>query len=264
MTEILTSAPTFELPDERTAIVTGAASERGIGRATARRLARDGWAVAVVDLDAAASETVARSLVDEFGVRAAGYGLDVTDRDGSFDVVARIEADLPQLVGVVNNAGISSPTPFLEVTEQEWKRIVDVNLNGAFHLTQAAARIMAANGVGRIVNVSSASAQRGGGVYGRAAYSASKAALLGLARTLARELGPYGITANSVSPGSIDTDIMGGRLSEEKKTELIKELPVGRIGTVDDVAGVIAFLLGPDGGYLTGVTYDVNGGSHIA
>jgi 2-hydroxycyclohexanecarboxyl-CoA dehydrogenase len=114
------------------------------------------------------------------------------------------------------------------------------------------------------VNISSASAERGGGVYGRAAYSGSKAALLGIARTLARELGPYGITANSVAPGSIDTDIMGGRLTDERITFMLKELPVGRIGTVDDVAGVVNFLLGPEGGYLTGVTYDVNGGSHIA
>jgi 2-hydroxycyclohexanecarboxyl-CoA dehydrogenase len=123
---------------------------------------------------------------------------------------------------------------------------------------------MAANRLGRIVNISSASAERGGGVYGRAAYSGSKAALLGIARTLARELGPYGITANSVAPGSIDTDIMGGRLTDERITFMLKELPVGRIGTVDDVAGVVNFLLGPEGGYLTGVTYDVNGGSHIA
>lgn len=252
------------LPLERTAVVTGAASERGIGRATAHRLAREGWAVAVVDLDAEAAGSVAAEVERSHGVPARGYGLDVTDRAGSIAVIDRVTDELPQLVGIVNNAGISSPTPFLDVTEDEWRRIVDVNLNGAFHLTQAAARIMAEHRVGRIVNVSSASAQRGGGVYGRAAYSASKAALLGLARTLARELGPYGITANSVSPGSIDTDIMGGRLSDERKSVLLRELPVGRIGTVEDVAGVIAFLLGPDGGYLTGVTYDVNGGSHIA
>lgn len=252
------------LPAERTAIVTGAASERGIGRATAHRLARDGWAVAVIDLDGAAAARVAEEIEAAHGLPARGYGLDVTDRAGSIAVVERVAAELPQIVGIVNNAGISSPTPFLEVSEDEWRRIIDVNLNGAFHLTQAAANIMAVHGVGRIVNVSSASAQRGGGVYGRAAYSASKAALLGLARTLARELGPYGITANSVSPGSIDTDIMGGRLSDDRKAVLLQELPVGRIGTVDDVAGVVAFLLGPDGGYLTGVTYDVNGGSHIA
>lgn len=252
------------LPDARTAIVTGAASERGIGRAIAHRLAREGWSVAVIDLDGAAAARVASEIEDIHGTAARGYGLDVTDRAGSIAVVERVAEELPQLVGIVNNAGISSPTPFLEVSEDEWRRIIDVNLNGAFHLTQSAARIMAAHRVGRIVNVSSASAQRGGGVYGRAAYSASKAALLGLARTLARELGPHGITANSVSPGSIDTDIMGGRLSDDRKAVLLQELPVGRIGTVDDVAGVVAFLLGPDGGYLTGVTYDVNGGSHIA
>lgn len=257
-------APAAPLPEARTAIVTGAASPRGIGRATAHRLAADGWAVAVIDLDEAAALTVAEEIAARHGQPARGYGLDVTDRARSIDVVDRVRGDLPQIAGIVNNAGISSPTPFLEVTDEEWRRIIDVNLNGAFHLTQAAARVMAEHHFGRIVNVSSASAQRGGGVYGRAAYSASKAALLGLARTLARELGPHGITANSVSPGSIDTDIMGGRLSDERKAVLLQELPVGRIGTVDDVAGVVAFLLGPDGGYLTGVTYDVNGGSHIA
>lgn len=257
----MTAAP---LPDARTAIVTGAASQRGIGRAIAHRLAREGWAVAVVDIDSAAAEGVAADLAATYSTPALGIGLDVTDRARSIAAVEQVVAELPQLVGVVNNAGVSSPTPFLEVTDDEWRRIIEVNLNGAFHLTQAAARVMVEHRVGRIVNISSASAQRGGGVYGRAAYSASKAALLGLARTLARELGPYGITANSVSPGSIDTDIMGGRLSEERKQVLLQELPVGRIGTVDDVAGVVAFLLGPDGGYLTGVTYDVNGGSHIA
>lgn len=256
--------PAEPLPCQRTAIVTGSASERGIGRATVHRLAAQGWNVAVVDLNGDAANAVAHEICSVHDVSARGYELDVTDREGSVSLVDRVKADLPQIVAVVNNAGISSPTPFLDVDESEWRRIVDVNLNGAFHLTQAAARVMAHNHVGRIVNVSSASAERGGGVYGRAAYSASKAALLGLARTLARELGPYGITANSVSPGSIDTDIMGGRLTEERKSELLRELPVGRIGTVEDVAGVIAFLLGPDGGYLTGVTYDVNGGSHIA
>lgn len=262
MTESFT--PLTRLPDERTAIVTGAASERGIGRATAHRLAADGWAVAVIDLNQDHASVVADEIAQRSGRPARGYGLDVTDRARSIETVARIREDLPQLIGIVNNAGISSPTPFLEVTDEEWRRIVEVNLHGAFHLTQAAARVMAENRVGRIVNIASASAQRGGGVYGRAAYSASKAALLGLARTLARELGPYGITANAVSPGSIDTDIMGGRLSDERKAELLRELPVGRIGTVDDVAGVISFLLGQDGSYLTGVTYDVNGGSHIA
>jgi 2-hydroxycyclohexanecarboxyl-CoA dehydrogenase len=258
------SGPAAEFPEQPAAIVTGAASPRGIGRATAHRLARDGWAVAIVDLDQEASDAVAREVAEQHGVPTLGLGLDITDREAVFAAVDRVDRELPQLVGLVNNAGISSPVPFFEVTEAEWRRIFDVNVHGTFHVTQAAAAVMARHHLGRIVNVSSVSGERGGGVYGRAAYSGAKAALLGIARTLARELGPYGITANSVAPGSIDTDIMGGRLSEQRKAQMVGDLLVGRIGTVDDVAGVINFLLGREGGYLTGVTYDINGGFHIA
>lgn len=259
----LTPYPASAFPDLPTAIVTGAASERGIGRATANRLARDGWAVAVLDLDAAASQRVAEQIAAEHGTPTLGLGVDIADEQAVIEAVARIDEELPQLVGVVNNAGISSPTPFTDVSTEEWKRVFDVNVHGTFFVTREAVRIFRRHSLGRIVNVSSASAERGGGVYGRAAYSGSKAALLGMAKTWARELGEYGITANSVAPGSIDTDIMGGRLSDERKEVLLSELPVGRVGTVDDVAGGIAYLLGRDGGYLTGVTLDINGGSHI-
>lgn len=251
-------------PRERTAIVTGAASARGIGRATAHRLAEDGWSVAVIDLDAAASEGVAAEIAEQHGVTTLGLGVDISDESRVADAITRIRSGLPQIVGLVNNAGVSSPVPFLEVTPSEWRRVFEVNVFGTFTITRAVAPLMVENRLGRIVSISSASAERGGGVYGRTAYSASKAAILGMSRTLARELGEYGITANSVSPGSIDTDIMGGPLTEERKQFLLQELPVGRIGTVQDVAGVINFLLGPEGGYITGVTYDVNGGSHIA
>jgi 2-hydroxycyclohexanecarboxyl-CoA dehydrogenase len=259
----LTPYPATEFPETPTAIVTGAASERGIGRATAHRLAREGWAVAVLDLDESDSRAVAEQIAREHGVPALGLGVDIADEQAVVAAVARIDAELPQLVGVVNNAGISSPTPFTEVGTEEWKRVFDVNVHGTYFVTREAVAIFRRHSLGRIVNVSSASAERGGGVYGRAAYSGSKAALLGMAKTWARELGEYGITANSVAPGSIDTDIMGGRLSDERKEFLLQELPVGRVGTVEDVAGGIAFLLGRDGGYLTGVTLDINGGSHI-
>lgn len=259
----LTPYPAADFPEQPTALLTGAASERGIGRATAHRLGREGWAVAVLDLNAEASAEVAHEVAEQYGVATLGLGVDISDEQQVDRAVARVDAELPQLVGVVNNAGISSPTPFTEVGTEEWRRVFDVNVHGTFFVTRAAVRIFRRHSLGRIVNVSSASAERGGGVYGRAAYSGSKAALLGLAKTWARELGEYGITANSVAPGSIDTDIMGGRLSDERKEFLLQELPVGRVGTVDDVAGAIHYLLGRDGGYLTGVTLDVNGGSHI-
>jgi 2-hydroxycyclohexanecarboxyl-CoA dehydrogenase len=260
----LPAYPASAFPQQPTAIVTGGASPRGIGRATAHRLARDNWAVAIFDLDAAACADVADEVAREHGVPTLGIGVDITDEEAVEDAVSQVLESLPQLVGLVNNAGVSSPVPFLDVTTAEWKRVLEVNVNGTFNVTRAAVRAMVANRLGRIVNISSASAERGGGVYGRAAYSGSKAALLGIARTLARELGPYGITVNSVAPGSIDTDIMGGRLTEERISTMLLELPVGRIGTVDDVAGVINFLLGREAGYITGATYDVNGGSHIA
>lgn len=261
---MLTPYPATQFPEQPTAIVTGAASERGIGRATAHRLARAGWAVAVIDLDQNACDQVAAEIADSYGVPTLGLGMDIRDQEQVQAGIDRVVSELPQLVGLVNNAGVSSPIPFLEVTPQEWDRVVDINLRGTFLVTQSAARVMAENRLGRIVNISSTSAQRGGAVYSLAAYSASKAAVIGLAKTLARELGPLGITANSVSPGSIDTDIMGGRLTDERKELMLKDLPVGRVGTVDDVANVVSFLLSQDAGYLTGVTYDVNGGSHIA
>ena len=261
---MLTPYPATAFPAQATAIVTGAASPRGIGRATAHRLAREGWAIAIIDLDQDACDAVAAELSSQHGVPAIGIGLDIRNQGEVTAAVERVVAELPQLVGLVNNAGVSSPVTFLEVSAEEWDRVVDVNLRGTFLITQAVARVLATHNLGRIVNISSTSAQRGGAVYSLAAYSASKAAVIGLAKTLARELGPLGITANTVSPGSIDTDIMGGRLTDERKELMLKDLPVGRVGTVDDVANLVTFLLGPDAGYLTGVTYDVNGGSHIA
>jgi 2-hydroxycyclohexanecarboxyl-CoA dehydrogenase len=247
-------------PVERTAVVTGAGSQRGIGRAVALRLARAGWAIAALDIDEAAAAQTAREVSERFGVKAVGVGCDIADEASVDAAGALIEAELPGVVGLANVAGISSPVPFLELTTAEWDRVFDVNIRGQFFVTKRFLHGMVDRGLGRIVSVSSASAQRGGGTYSKVPYSASKAAVLGMTRALAREVGKEGVTVNAVSPGPIDTDIMGGTLSEERKSALVADLVVDRVGTVDDVAAVIEFLLGEDAGYITGATYNVNGG----
>ena len=138
-----------------------------------------------------------------------------------------------------------------------------VNVRGSYNITRQLAPGMAERGFGRIVFLSSVSAERGGGVFGGVAYSAAKAAQLGFARALARELGPKGITANSVAPGLIDTDITAGKLVGEKEKQVLAGIPVGRKGSVHDVADLITYLCREESGYITGATYDVNGGSHI-
>ncbi|WEH12777.1 SDR family NAD(P)-dependent oxidoreductase [Streptomyces sp. VNUA24] len=247
----------------RTAVITGAGSRRGIGRATAHALAASGYHIAVLDLDKEAAQEAAREVAAQHGVEALGVAADVCDADAVGAALAQTEAALPPVGVLVNNAGITSPTRFLDVTSTEWDRIFDVNVRGSFLVTHRVAAGMAERGFGRIVFLSSVSAERGGGVFGGVAYSAAKAALLGFARSLARELGPSGVTVNSVAPGLIDTDITQGKLDGERKAAMIADVPVRRIGSVEDVADVIAFLARPESGYLTGATYDVNGGSHI-
>lgn len=247
-------------PEPRTAVVTGAASPRGIGRATAERLARNGWSVAIVDIDGAAARELSTELSTRHGVPCLGIEADIADETSVDGAAREIVRALPPVVGLANIAGVSSPTSFLDVTAKEWDHVFDINIRGTFLITRALVPSMAEKGVGRVVSVSSASAQRGGGTYSKVAYSASKAAVLGFTRALARELGPSGITVNAVSPGPIDTDIMGGTLSEERKRQLVAELPVGRLGVVEDVAAVIDFLMSADAGYITGSTYNVNGG----
>ncbi len=256
------SVPPF--PAERTAVVTGAGSPRGIGRATAHRLGREGWAVAVLDLDGKGAAAVAEEVAQQHHVRTVGLAVDVVD-EASVDVgIAAVEARLPPVVALLNVAGVSSPVPFLELTTAEWDRVVGVNLRGTYLVTRRVVPGMVERGLGRIVSVSSISAQRGGGTYSKVPYSAAKAGIIGLTRALARELGPHGITVNCVAPGPVDTDIMGGQLSEERKQEMTAGMPVGRVGTPEEVAAVMVFLCGQDAGWITAATYDVNGGLQIS
>ncbi|MFE5342682.1 SDR family NAD(P)-dependent oxidoreductase [Isoptericola sp. NPDC056578] len=249
-------------PTSRTAIVTGAASRRGIGRAVAHRLAGEGWAVGLLDVDGPAVKDLAEELVREGG-EAAGAGVDVGDAEAVRAAVGDLAAALPPVVALVNVAGVSSPTPYLELDDAEWDRVLRINLDGVHHVTRAVADEMVRTGVGRVVSLSSVSAQRGGGTYSKTPYSVAKAGVVGLTRALARELGPHGITVNAISPGPIDTDIMGGTLSEERKAELAADLLVDRVGVPDDVAAAVSFLVGAESGFITGQTLNVDGGLYM-
>jgi len=246
-----------------TAIVTGAGSRRGIGRATAHALAAAGWNVAILDIDEASAKDAATEVAERHGVQVAAVACDVTDEASVEQALAALGGAAPPVGAVINNAGITSPTPFLEVTGEEWDRIFAVNVRGAYNITRRVVPGMAERRFGRVVFLSSVSAERGGGVFGGVAYSAAKAAQLGFARALAREAGPHGITVNSVAPGLIDTDITAGKLDPERKAQLVAGIPAGRTGNVHDVADLIAYLCREESGYITGATYDVNGGSHI-
>jgi NAD(P)-dependent dehydrogenase (short-subunit alcohol dehydrogenase family) len=248
---------------DKTAIITGAGSKRGIGRATTHALAAAGWNVAILDLDEPSAKEAADEVAEQRQVQTAGIGCDVTDEGSVEAALAALDGSVPPVGALVNNAGITSPTRFVDVTSEEWDRIFAVNVRGSYNITRRVAPGMVERGFGRIVFLSSVSAERGGGVFGAVAYSAAKAAELGFARALARELGPNGVTVNSVAPGFIETDISGGALTGERKEQLVAQIPVGRGGNVNDVADLITFLCREESGYITGVTYDVNGGAHI-
>src|SRR5918912_3925771 len=204
-----------------TAIITGAGSQGGIRLTTAHALAAAGWNVAILDLNEPSAKDAAHEVVERNGVQAVGVGCDITDEASVQGALAALDGSTPPVGALVNNAGITSPTRFLDVTGEEWDRIFAVNVRGAYNITRRVAPDMVRRGFGRIVFLSSVSAERGGGVFGGVAYSAAKAAQLGFARALARELGPKGITVNSVAPGLIDTDITGGALTPERRAELI-------------------------------------------
>jgi NAD(P)-dependent dehydrogenase (short-subunit alcohol dehydrogenase family) len=219
--------------------------------------------VAVLDLDAEAAQKAAADVAGSEGT-ALGVGVDVSDPSSVEAAAARVEADLPPVVAVANVAGISSPTPFLEETAEAWDRVFAVNTRGAFLVTQRFLQGMIDRGVGRVVSVSSVSAQRGGGTYSKVAYSASKAALIGFTRALAREVGEHGVTVNAVAPGPIDTDIMGGPLDDERRAAMSADALVKRVGTPAEVAALMAYLMGPDAGWITAATYDINGGLQVS
>lgn len=245
----------------KVALVTGAGSQRGIGRATALALAKEGAKIVITDVMEEGVKRVAAEL-NEISP-ALGEVADVRDKAAMVRVVERATKEFGGLDILVNNAGLTRPTKFTEISEEEYDLVVGVNLKGTFLTTQAAVPALLARGGGAIISLSSVSGQRGGGVFGSSHYSAAKAGIMGLTKAIARELSPRGIRVNCVAPSMIDTDITGGLLTEDRKTELASGTLLGRLGTVEDVVKCILFLASDESSYLTGVTLDINGGSHM-
>jgi len=247
------------LLDGKVAVISGAASLRGIGMATARMFAEQGAKVAILDLDGKAAAEAAALI----GPEHRGYACNVTDKVACQTAVERVLADFGQIDILINNAGITQPAKTVDIDPASWDRILDVNLRGVLYLSQAVIPHMQQRGRGSIACMSSVSAQRGGGILGGPHYSAAKAGVLGLAKAMARELGKDGIRVNCVTPGLIQTDINAGKISDDKKVEILAGIPLNRLGNVQDVAGAFLFLASDLSGYITGAVIDVNGGMLI-
>lgn len=247
------------LLNDRVCVITGAASARGIGKATARLFASHGARVAVLDLDAGQAEAAARDI----GPGHIGLACNVTDRAACSTAAEEIIGRLGRIDVLVNNAGITQPLKIMEIGPENYDAVTDVNLRGTLYMSQAVIPAMRGQGSGAIVCMSSVSAQRGGGIFGGPHYSAAKGGVLGLAKAMARELGPDGVRVNSVTPGLIQTDITGGKLTPELKVEIAKGIPLGRLGVADDVANACLFLACDLSTYITGAVIDVNGGMLI-
>lgn len=247
------------LLEGRFAIVTGAASPRGLGKACARLFLDHGARVALLDLDASA----ARSAAADLGAQHLGLACDVTDKSACAAAVARLLAEWGRVDILVNNAGITQPLKTMDIGPDNYDAVLDVNLRGTLYMTQAIIPAMRAQRSGSVVNLSSVSAQRGGGIFGGPHYSAAKAGILGLTKAMARELAPDGVRVNAICPGFIDTDITAGKLTEAMRAQVLAGIPMGRAGTATDVAGCALFLASDLSAYCTGTEVDVNGGSLI-
>ncbi len=246
----------------KVAVITGASM--GIGSAIALAFAKEGAAVAV---DYRSHPDEAKELVEQVegsGGRAISVHADVSSPEDVKNLIQKAVAEFGRLDVMVNNAGAITVSPLVEITTAEWDRVFNVNMRGTFFVTRRALPAMVAANVGRVVNVSSISAQRGGGTFSKTPYSASKAAVIGFTRAVAREMGPHHITVNCVAPGPIDTDIMGGTLTDERKAALSADIPLGRVGTVQEVAALLTFLMSEDAGWITAATYDINGGQQMS
>lgn len=248
------------MTDQRIAIVTGSA--RGIGRATALRLASDGYAVAVMDLDAVQCKSVVEQ-IELGGGRAVAIGVDVADEGAVQFAVQRVVEELGPPSVLVNNAGITRDNLLFKMTVEEWDAVVDVHLRGAFLMSRAVQGHMTKLGWGRIVNLSSVSAL---GNRGQANYAAAKAGIQGFTKTLAIELGKFGVTVNAVAPGFIVTEMTAATAArigisfEEFQQSAAAEIPVDRVGAPEDIANAVSFFANEAAGFVSGQILYVAGG----
>lgn len=240
------------------ALVTGAGSERGIGKSTAYELAKRGATVIAADINIDGAKKVAKEL-DEKGYRAVGKRVDVTSRESVNNLIQCTINEFGRIDILVNNAGITKSTNILDITDEEWDLIFSINMKGIFYSTQAVLPSMLKHKYGRIVNLSSIAGKQGGGVFGTSHYAASKAGVLGFSKSVAREVSEHGITVNCVTPGLIDTDITAD-MSSTVRAERHNQIVMKRPGTTKEVAATIAFLASTDASYITGEEIDVNGG----
>jgi NAD(P)-dependent dehydrogenase (short-subunit alcohol dehydrogenase family) len=240
-------------------VITGAASARGIGKATARLFADQGARIVILDLD----ERAAAGAADELGSGHLGLACNVVDKAACLAAADAILDRFGRIDVLVNNAGITQPLKIMDIGPENYDAVTDVNLRGTLYMSQAVIPAMRRQQAGTIACMSSVSAQRGGGIFGGPHYSAAKAGVLGLAKAMARELGADGIRVNSVTPGLIQTDITGGKLTDEMRADIIKGIPLGRLGTAEDVARIFLFLASDLSAYVTGAVIDVNGGMLI-
>lgn len=240
------------------ALVTGAS--RGIGAAIAQTLGKQGATVIGTATTQNGANQITAAL-QQTGVKGAGMALDVNDATQVEAVLKEISDKFGEIAILVNNAGVTRDTLLMRMKEEDWDMVMSTNLKSVFRLSQAVLRPMMKARYGRIINISSVVGHSGNA--GQTNYSAAKAGMTGFTKSLAQEVGSRGITVNCVAPGFIDTD-MTRELPEEQRNRLLQQIPLGRLGQVDDIATAVAFLASPTAGYISGETLHVNGGMYMA
>ena len=239
----------------QTALITGAG--RGIGKTIAVKLAESGSDIAIADMNPV-SDDVLRE-IEKNGTKCLAYQLDVTDVEAVGSVVKKIIDETGGIHILVNNAGITQDNLFMRMKPEQWSQVIDVNLNGVFHVTKAVIRTMVKQHSGRIINISSVVGFSGN--PGQVNYSSTKSGLIGFTKSLSREVGTRGITVNAVAPGFINT-AMTQALNESQQQAILGQIPLGRMGEAEDIANAVAFLASEEASYITGTVLHVNGGMY--